>query len=141
MAFEAGGQLYARECSANTLYADGAIRLRQGRRDEAAAAFREALKRVPGHPLAAAALARVPSGSSTSAVRGDAMGVDPAIVQAAVLALAGKHDQAARLCGDALARAEPGPAGWLLPVEPLLNATAHRDVWADTLAMVRDRAI
>ena len=35
MAFEADGQLYARECSANTWYAHGAIRLRQGRRDEA----------------------------------------------------------------------------------------------------------
>jgi len=141
MAFEADGQLYARECSANTWYAHGAIRLRQGRRDEALAAFREALKRVPGHPLAAAALGRVPSGSSTPAERQDAIGVDAAIVQAAVLALAGKHDQAARLCGDALAHAEPGPAGWLLPVDPLLNATAHRNAWADTLAMVRDRAI
>jgi len=140
MAFEADGQLYARECSANTLYADGAIRLRQGRREEAAAAFREALKRVPGHPLAAAALGQVPSGSKP-AERGEAMGVDAAIVQAAVLALAGKHDQAARLCGDALAHALPGPAGWLLPVDPLLNATAHRDAWAGTLAMVRDRAI
>src|SRR5436190_2296916 len=69
MAFEADGQLYARECVANTWYAYGAIQLRQGRRDEATAAFREALKRVPGHPLAAAALGRVPSGSSTPAER------------------------------------------------------------------------
>jgi hypothetical protein len=69
------------------------------------------------------------------------MGVDAAIVQAAVLALGGKHDQAARLCADALAHAEPGPAGWLLPVDPLLNATAHGDAWADTFALVRDRAI
>ena len=57
-----------------------------------------------------------------------------------MLALDGKHVEAARACGDALAQAEPGPAGWLLPVDPLLHATAHRDAWAQTLAALRDRA-
>src|SRR5262249_27631238 len=52
--FEGEGQLYARECSANTWYATGAIHLRNGRREQADAAFREALNRAPGHPLAAA---------------------------------------------------------------------------------------
>jgi hypothetical protein len=73
--------------------------------------------------------------------RQDANAVDAAIVKASALALEGKHGEAALLCGEALAHAEPGPAGWLLPVDPLLNATVHRDAWADTLAMVRDRAI
>src|SRR4029453_4713574 len=52
--FERAGQLYARECAANTWYAIGAIHLRAGRREDADPAFREALNRVPGHPLAAA---------------------------------------------------------------------------------------
>jgi hypothetical protein len=41
------------------------------------------------------------------------------------------------VCGDALAKAEAGPAGWLLPVDPLLHVAAHREEWAQTLAMLR----
>jgi len=39
-----------------------------------------------------------------------------------------------------LARTGPGPAGWNLVVDPLLNPCAHRDVWTQTLAMLRDGA-
>jgi DNA-binding winged helix-turn-helix (wHTH) protein/Tfp pilus assembly protein PilF len=131
--FEGDGQLYARECCANTWYAIGAVHLRNGGRDEAHAAFREALNRVPGHPLAAAAC----GAKSQIAV---ATNVDVAMVEAAALVLQGKHDDAAGLCGEALVRAEPGPAGWILPVEPLLNPSHHTDAWARTLAILRDRA-
>jgi DNA-binding winged helix-turn-helix (wHTH) protein len=131
--FEGDGQLYARECCANTWYSIGAVHLRSGRDDEADAAFREALKRVPGHPLAAAAR-EAPSQTA------GANTVDTAIVQAAGLVRKGKHDAAARICGDALVRAEPGPAGWILPVEPLLHASHHSAMWARTLAILRDRA-
>jgi hypothetical protein len=65
---------------------------------------------------------------------------DLAIANAAVLALEGKHDEAAILCGNALAHADPGPAGWVLPVDPLPQLTAHPDCWAQTLAMLRGRA-
>ena len=141
MAFENDGQLYARECAANTWYTRGAIRLRQGRHDEAEVAFHEALKRVPGHALAGVGVGAMSLLSDARLPRPDASSVDAAIVKAAALALAGKHDEAARLCAEALAQAEPGPAGWLLPLEPLLNAAAHRDAWAQTLTMLRDRAI
>jgi len=137
---EGDGQLYARECSANTWYARGAIRLHQGRRDEAAAACLEALKRVPSHPLAAVVLAVLSSSRFPSAPATSASGVDAAIVHAAAMALNGKHDEAARLCAEALATAESGPAGWLLPVEPLLRPTARAESWAPTLALLRDRA-
>lgn len=133
--FEPDGQLYARECCANTWYAIGAIHLRHGRGGEANDAFKEAVTRVPGHALALVALgASPPSRSSTQD------GVDEAMVRSVALVLQGRHDEAARLCADALARAEPGPAGWILPVDPLLNASAHADVWARTLAILRDRA-
>lgn len=66
--------------------------------------------------------------------------VDLAMANAATLVLNGKHDLAARVCGEALAHAEPGPAGWILPVDPLLNPLRHTDAWARTLAMLRDRA-
>jgi hypothetical protein len=73
--------------------------------------------------------------------RHDAHTVDVAIVEAAALALEGKHREAALLCGEALTHAEPGPAGWLLPVDPLLYATEHHHEWAQTLATLRDRSV
>ena len=136
--FEGEGQLYARECSANTWYAIGAIHLRNARHADADAAFREALTRVPGHPLAAALVgADVSGGKSRLAGMNN---VDLAMANAAALVLDGKHDLAARICGEALAHAEPGPAGWILPVDPMLSPLRHPDAWARTLAMLRDRA-
>jgi DNA-binding winged helix-turn-helix (wHTH) protein len=132
--FEPDGQLYARECCANTWYSIGAIHLRRGRGDDARAAFQQALTRVPGHPLAAVAIGALPSPASKE------NSVDGAIATSVALALQGKHDDAARLCGDALAHAEPGQAGWILPVDPLLNPLVHHDAWARTLAMLRARA-
>jgi DNA-binding winged helix-turn-helix (wHTH) protein len=145
LAFEDEGQLYARECCANTWYAVGAIRLRQDRHAEAVTAFQEALMRVPGHPLASIGLAAARRTPPAAALRGRLPHpapniVDVAMLKAADLALSGRHADAARLCGDALAHAEPGPAGWLLPLDPLLNATANPDAWARTLAALRDRA-
>jgi threonine synthase len=63
-----------------------------------------------------------------------------AAVHAMLLALHGKHDQAARVCAEALAREDVGSAGWLLPVDPLLQITAHHEAWAQTLAILRERA-
>ena len=132
--FERDGQLYARESCANSWYSIGAIHHRNGRREQARAAFDEALKRVPNHPLAAAAIDRGPAGSAPPGA------VDAAIAKAVALAAEGKHDEAARACSDMLARAEPGPSGWNLVIDPLLNVSAHRDAWAQTLSLLRDRA-
>ena len=70
-----------------------------------------------------------------------AYGIDAAIVSAVILALEGKHDAAARLCRDALVQADPGSAGWMLPVEPLLHVAAHPEAWAQPLATLRERAV
>src|SRR4029450_5369106 len=48
---EKSGHLYARECCANTAYAIGALRLRQGKKAEAQQAFAQTLERVPNHRL------------------------------------------------------------------------------------------
>ena len=128
--FERDGQLYVRESTANTWYAIGAIHHRRGRLEQARAAFNEALARVPGHPFASAALGTAFSAS----------GIDAAVAEAVALAVAGQHAQAAAVCGARLAAAEPGPAGWPLVVDPLLDPGAHPGVWAQTLAMLRDRA-
>jgi DNA-binding winged helix-turn-helix (wHTH) protein len=133
LSFERDGQLYARECCANTWYAVGAIHRRNNRPKDAHAAFREALDRVPGHALAAVA-------SGAKSPMPGANNVDVAMVKAAACVMEGSHNEAARLCGEALAHTESRAAGWIIPVDPLLNAPSHAEAWAQTLAMLRDRA-
>jgi tetratricopeptide (TPR) repeat protein len=131
------GHVYARECIANTWYTLGALRLRQGRREAATAAFKEALTVLRGHLFAAAALGIDPLSSPR---RQDPHTIDLAVAEAIRLARAGRHLDAAQTCTNALTEAPPGPAGWLLPVEPILNPTARPDMWAPALAILRNRA-
>jgi DNA-binding winged helix-turn-helix (wHTH) protein/Tfp pilus assembly protein PilF len=137
------GHVYGRECGANTWYGIGALSLRQGRQDEACSAFQEALRINPGHALATLGLAAARREPDITALRPSSAlsAIDGAMARAAVLALQGKHHEAAGLCRDALLQTEPGSAGWLLPVEPLLHVTARHEAWARTLATLRDRAV
>ena len=136
---ETSGHLYARECCANTWYTIGALRLRQGRREEARAAFHHALERVPVHPGARLGLAAIGSGGIEPSA-GPARPVDAAMWRAARLVLAGSQAEASRLMEEALAAAAEGNGGWLLPVEPLLHVSAAPAVWAGALARLRARA-
>jgi hypothetical protein len=54
--------------------------------------------------------------------------------------MAGDPEDAMRLVDHALTVAPPGNAGWLLPVEPLLNVAAAPDTWAPALTRLRTRA-
>src|SRR5262245_17077402 len=132
-----GGQVYARECIANTWYTLGALRHRQGRREAATAAFEEALKVMPGHLFATAALGR---DAKLAQRRQDPHTIDLAMAHAVRLACAGRHADAAQTCSVALGQAPPGGTGWLLPAEPTLNPTARPDIWEPTLALLRSRA-
>ena len=149
LSFESAGQLYARECAANTWYAIGALRLRQGRPADARAAFARAIERVAGAPDGAAGTHRrrrrrariappVDGGSGPTGRRTSP--VDAAVFQAARLVVAGAHSEAARILDDALAGAPAAAPAWLLPIEPMLHVTARPDVWARTLAHLRNRA-
>jgi DNA-binding winged helix-turn-helix (wHTH) protein len=140
LSFESSGHLYARECCANTWYAIGALHARTQRRTEAVTAFQEALARVPKHPLANLALGIMHAGESGPARAVAAPSVEIAIGHAVGLAAAGDAANAARLVDHALAAAPPGNAGWIVPVEPLLNVAASPDVWAPVLARLRTRA-
>ena len=102
--------------------------------------FEEALTRVPRHPLAKLGLSVVHPGGETAPVRVSAPSFDAAIVHVAQLVLAGDATSAARLLDHALAAAPSGNAGWLLPVEPLLNVSAATEIWAPVLARLRSRA-
>jgi hypothetical protein len=141
LSFEVSGHLYARECCANTWYAIGAMHTRLGQRNEAAAAFRQALARVKKHPLAKVGLAIVGSDAPVAPLGGvTSPSIDAAIAHAAQLVVAGNHADAARLVDQLLSMAPPGNAAWLLPVEPLLNVAGSPAVWTDVMARLRTRA-
>lgn len=132
------GHIYGRETEANTWYACGALHWRHGRCDDARAAFQNVLACVPGHASAVAALSLIDPPAAPPASSADP--VEAAIATAIGLAGKGRHDEAARHCGDALAAAPLASAGWRLPVEPLLHPTTHAAAWASTLARLRERA-
>jgi len=148
LAAEAGGHLYARECCANVWYAIGATRWREGDRAAAHDAFAQALRRVKGHALSSIMLMVIEGGSSLSAValakaedlqpRTAGSAVDPAIAQAVALTALGQRAHAAATLDAALAAAPPGNGGWIVPVEPMLQAAGPE--WEPVLARLRNRA-
>lgn len=130
----AGGQLFARECTANSWYALGAICGRLHRRDEAQAAFCRALEAAPGHLAAMAALGRpLPERPEPDRL------VEHAIAHAIAQVRAGQHCEGAAAYRTAIQLAPS--AGWLLPAEPLINVAAHPEIWRDVLLQVRARAV
>jgi len=145
---EGSGHLYARECCANTWYAIGSLRLRQGRLPEARDAFGCALERVPIHPMARAGLsaasspgARAVTTATVDGLKGSVNDSMTAAMAAAVrFALAGAHDDAAGLLDGALAKAPAGNAGWTIPIEPMLNVRSTAAAWTPVLARLRARA-
>jgi DNA-binding winged helix-turn-helix (wHTH) protein/tetratricopeptide (TPR) repeat protein len=139
-ALEGGRHVYGRECAAHLRYATGWAHVRQGRRAEGDAMFEEGLAIVPGHPLLLSALGEMPS-LPAAPKPADGTNIDVAIVMAAIFTRAGKPEAGARVIHADLSRVDPGPAGWMLPIEPSIHATAHRDVWARTLALLADRAV
>ncbi len=113
--------VYGREASANSRYALNALDLH--------AALRNGTLQTPD-----AVIRTVASRPATNIV-------DAAMINAAALSLQHQHDEAARICRDAIGSAPPGSAGWLLPVEPLLHVHAHPDAWAPALLALRQRAM
>ncbi len=150
LATEASGQLYARECCANTWYAIGAVALLQGRSDEAQSAFARALERVAIHPMAHVGLAAVrkttrPAADSVAIdapANDDPRAMDGALARAASMLLeSSSHARsAAHFLETALAGATVPSAGWLIPIEPLLRVHTAVDTWSKVLAALRARA-
>ena len=145
LAFESSGHLYARECSAATWYAKGAAAFHEHDVRAAAAAFAEALRRVPRHPLA---LAAHPEGdlsgddSFTERLRAAlerGAHVDVAMARA-VRQVAIRETPDPAILTTALQEAPPGPSGWYLPIEPMLRPLRDPARWNATLALLRSRA-
>ena len=139
-ALEGGRHVYGRECASTVRYGAGVAYRRQGRDDDADRSFHEALAIVPGHPMSLVNLGMISSLPVTPKPP-DANNIDAAIVTSAIFTRAGRPEAGARVCDEALAQVGPGPAGWILPIEPSLHVTAHRAAWARTLATLADRAV
>jgi DNA-binding winged helix-turn-helix (wHTH) protein len=135
LAVESGGHLYARECCANVWYAIGAIHWRHGDGAAAHAAFAQALARIEGHPLAAIMDG---AGPRDAPARTPGSPVDAAVARAVALTRRGRPADAIAVMDAALAAAPPGNGGWILPVEPVLQATGPG--WEPVLARLRSRA-
>jgi tetratricopeptide (TPR) repeat protein len=142
LALEPRGQLYARECCANTWYAIGAIHLRRGETSAARDAFDQALARVPRHPMARVGVMLLSADRNDDAPRidGEPVSIDLALAHAAVLVARGDASGAAAIVTAALEAAPAGNAAWLVPVEPLLNVQLDRTPWTPALAVLRGRA-
>ena len=122
----------------------GALHLRNRQKAEARQAFAQALERVPNHRLVqmvllAQSTAAMSGGSGVVAVTKEGP-FDQQFGAAIAADLMGHTAQAAKVLEHALASAPPGNAGWLLPVEPLLNVSGNADAWAPVLARLRTRA-
>lgn len=150
---ETSGNLYARECCANTWYSIGALHFWRNRFDDAQSAFERAINCVAMHPLARVGLAalgrRTTPGDEADADRPGASAFDVALCQSAAVLLDASAAsesstaaafRAARLVDAALVHAAAPSAGWLLPLEPLLRVRTAPDAWAPVLGRLRARA-
>lgn len=143
LANEPRGQLYARECCANVWYAIGALRIREGRIDEAKQAFAESLSRVAGHPFATASLGGllgIPASAAPPEATARVSKADLAMASAVNAVVRGDTAAAVHIIEDALDYVPPGSGLWLLPIEPTLGVGTD-PVWARALARLRHRAV
>lgn len=142
--FEQSGHVYARECAAATWYAKGCHAFHRGDRRAAGSAFGEVLRRIPRHPFALAA--QVPdSGSDADLFERVQLLRDRGAHPDAALVLAVR--QAARHAEPdvesiraAVQHAPIGPAGWSLPLDPMLRLSRESGRWAPVLSLLRSRA-
>lgn len=131
------GHIYAREFAVNALVAAGFTHLAQKNSQAASAAFTQALAEAANHPkalvgmYAVAALAGDQSAldaarTATEAaiadlVRGERH-VEAGLVAAGAHIVRGRVDDAVEGLDRLLTTAPAGPAGWIIPVDPMLAA-------------------
>ena len=138
-------RLYGREYAMYALLGRGSALHRAGRRDDARAAFEDALRLYPQHPLALIGYAET-SGEPFNRVRAAIAGmratkpIQAAIAEGALLAVQGEPARAAAALDRMLADAPPGFAGWHLSVQPLLRDVAETAPIKAVLARLAERA-
>ena len=154
-ATNAAGHIYAREFVLNSRVAAGFIHLTTNDAAAASSTFREALAEAPGHPRATLGLYAVAArGIDTRAcelartatehvlaelTRGERQ-IEAALVSAGQRIVEGQAAAAMALLDEMLSGAAPGPAGWIIPVDPMLAAVRVAPGYAELLAKIAARA-
>jgi DNA-binding winged helix-turn-helix (wHTH) protein len=141
----ASSHIYGREFAVNAHVAAGFVHLSSNDRDRAAAAFRSALSESANHAKASVGL---------YALNRDRRQVDAAIADLArndrpfeaALVTAGAHvvegaiDQAMDGLDRLLNASPPGPAGWIIPIDPMLAAVREHPSTSQLFAKLAARA-
>ncbi len=151
----ASGHVYAREFAVNARVATGFTHLTLNDIPTATAAFRQSLAEAEGHPRATLGLyaAAVRSGDTRGAeaakestaraiaelTRGERH-VEAALVSAGERIVRGQTADAMEVLDRVLTDTPAGPAGWIIPVDPMLEAIRSEPGRAGLLAKLAARA-
>ena len=149
------GHIYAREFAANARVATAAIQLARGDREAAEATFRNTLAESPGHPRATLGLfattgphtdraeveaRRLATEHAIEELRRGERPVEAALVAAGERVVVGEIDSAIAILQRLLSDAPAGPAGWIIPVDPMLVALHDAAGYSALLARLAARA-
>jgi DNA-binding winged helix-turn-helix (wHTH) protein len=154
-ATDAGGHIYAREFVLNASVAAGFLQLTRNDAPAATATFQRALAEAPGHPRATLGLYAVASRGDNprecdatrtatehaiaELIRGERH-VEAALVSAGQRIVEGKTATAMEPLDRMLTEAPAGPAGWIIPVDPMLEGVRLAPGYTELLAKLAARA-
>ena len=131
------GHVYAREFVVNARVATGFTELEQRDLEKASASFAAALADAPGHPKASVGMYAIAAASndqhaidrcrqeSVAAIhelRKSERHAEAALVSAGAQIVQGHTGEAAEALDRLLASSPAGPAGWIIPIDPMLAA-------------------
>lgn len=152
---DAGGHIYAREFALNARVAAGFMHMTMNDPSSAASRFNQALAEAPAHPRATLGLYAVACRSADAREceaartatehviaelnRGERH-VEAALVSAGQRVVEGQTAAAMALLDRMLADAPAGPAGWIIPVDPMLEAVRLAPGYPELLAKLAARA-
>jgi cytochrome c-type biogenesis protein CcmH/NrfG len=149
------GHIYAREFVANASVASGFTSLNEGDASRAASQFADALVEAPGHPKASVGMYAIAMQSgdqsrivqaraSVTAAIGELLCADRHVETA--LVIAGRQiadaqlDEAMTTLDRLLTSAPAGPAGWIIPIDPMLAAIREHSAKSALFSKLAARA-
>lgn len=127
------GHIHARECGTNCQNLLGVIYRAQRQRDKSLEAFHDALKLDPANVAVLAALhGQVPASGTPMEI---------GLARSIVCSREGRTEDAAHAYHEGLCQSPAGWIGWMLSIEPMLEAWRHPEIFKAPLALVRSRAV
>ena len=151
----ASGHIYAREFMLNARVAAGFLQLTMKDAATAKSTFQLALAEAPGHPRATLGLYAVASHGGAASeceaartatehvfteLRRGERHIEAALVLAGQRIVEGRIAEATALLDGVLTDAPAGPAGWIIPVDPMLEAIRLAPGYPELLAKLAARA-